>query len=129
MSTFHPATSSLANFDLYESILRLHLIKTRTYVCHGITDRALLDFLPANSYTTHLLSSTRATNEGIAHGFGGVVNFSFAIKRILGIKRIFPCSFANKRMRLLTRVYGIVPSCGIRHWSKTKRHWNRSRSL
>ena len=62
-------------------------------------------FLPANSYTTHLLSSTRATNEGIAV-FGGVVNFPFAIKRILGIKRIFPCSFANKRMSLLTRVYG-----------------------
>ena len=57
-------------------------------------------FLPANSYTTHLLSSTRATNEGIARGFGGVVNFPFAIKRI------FPCSFANKRIRLLTHVYG-----------------------
>ena len=40
-------------------------------------------------------------------GFGGVVNFPFAIKRILGIKRIFPCSFENKRMCLLTRVYGI----------------------
>ena len=37
-----------------------------------------------------------------------MVNFPFAIKRILGIKRIFPCSFANKRMRLLTRVYGIT---------------------
>ena len=33
---------------------------------------------------------------------------SLLIKRILGIKRIFPCSFANKRMRLLTRVYGMV---------------------
>ena len=31
---------------------------------------------------------------------------SFIIKRTLGIKRIFPCSFGNKRMRLLTRVYG-----------------------
>ena len=30
----------------------------------------------------------------------------FIVKRILGIKRIFPCSFGNKRMRLLTRVYG-----------------------
>ena len=28
-------------------------------------------------------------------------------ERILGIKRIFPCSFGNKRIRLLTRVYGI----------------------
>ena len=39
-------------------------------------------------------------------GFGGAVNFAFIIKRILGNKRIFPCSFGNKRMRLLTRVYG-----------------------
>ena len=38
--------------------------------------------------------------------FGGVVNF--IIKRILAIKRIFPCGFGNKRMRLLTHVYGIV---------------------
>ena len=88
--------------DFYESILRLHL-KTRTYVCHGITARALL---PANSYTTHLLSSTCATNEGIAVLEVWSI-FSFAIKRILRIKRIFPCSFANKRMRLLTRVYGM----------------------
>ena len=29
----------------------------------------------------------------------------FIIKRILGIKRIFPCGFGNKHMRLLTRVY------------------------
>ena len=62
-------------------------------------------FSPANSYTTHLLSSTRATNEGIAVLEVWSI-FPFAIKRILGIKRIFPCSFANKRMRLLTRVYG-----------------------
>ena len=42
---------------------------------------------------------------------GGVVNFFLLIiKRILGIKRIFPCSFGNKRMRLLTRVYGMSPT-------------------
>ena len=39
--------------------------------------------------------------------FGGVVKFAFIIKRILGIKCIFPCSFGNKRMRLLTCVYSI----------------------
>ena len=32
----------------------------------------------------------------------------FIIKHMLGIKRIFPCSFGNKCMRLLTRVYRIV---------------------
>ena len=57
-------------------------------------------FLPANSYTTHLLSSTCATNEGIAVLEVWSI-FPFAIKRI------FPCSFANKRMHLLTHVYGI----------------------
>ena len=62
-------------------------------------------FLPANSYTTHLLSSTHATNEAITVLEVWSI-FPFAIKCILGIKCIFPCSFANKRMRLLTRVYG-----------------------
>ena len=61
-------------------------------------------FLPAN-YTTHLLSSTRATNEGIAVLEVWSI-FPFAIKRILDIKCIAPCSFENKCMRLLTRVYG-----------------------
>ena len=32
----------------------------------------------------------------------------FIIERILGIKRIFPCSFGNKRMCLLTCVYGML---------------------
>ena len=41
-------------------------------------------------------------------GLGGGGQFlPFIIKRILGIKHIFPCSFGNKHMRLLTRVYGI----------------------
>ena len=47
----------------------------------------------------HALSKRRAV-------IGGVVNF--IIKHILGIKRIFPCSFGNKRMHLLTHVYGIT---------------------
>ena len=73
-------------------------------------------FLPANSYTTHLLSSTRATNEGIAVLEVWSI-FPFAIKRILGIKRIFPWSFANKRMRLLIRVYGVcIASLGQYQW-------------
>ena len=54
----------------------------------------------------HLLLSTHATNEGIVVLEVWSI-FPFAIKRILGIKHIFPCSFENKRMRLLTRVYGI----------------------
>ena len=76
-------------------------------------------FLPANSYTTHLLSSIRATNEGIAVLEVWSI-FPFAIKRILGIKRIFPCSFANKRMRLLTRVYGTTKLIAYFHQLNVK---------
>ena len=51
--------------------------------------------------------STRATKE--ASCFWGCGQFlTLIIKRILDIKRIFPCNFGNKRMRLLTRVYGMV---------------------
>ena len=72
-------------------------------------------FLPAN-YTTHLLSSIYgATNVAVLEVWS---IFPFAIKRILGIKRIFPCSFENKRMRLLTRVYGTLKSqCYYLHWN------------
>ena len=44
------------------------------------------------------------------HVFGGVVNLSFIIKCTLGIKCIFPCSFRNKCMCLLTHVYGTLGS-------------------
>ena len=40
--------------------------------------------------------------------------FAFIIKRILGVKRIFPCSLGNKRMRLLTRVYTVL----LQEWLK-----------
>jgi len=49
--------------------------------------------------TEKLLSCTCATNEGIV--FLEVWSiFSFPVKHRLGIKRIFPCSFENKRMCL-----------------------------
>ena len=42
-----------------------------------------------------MLSCTRATKEALR--FWGCGQFlPFVIKRILGIKRIFPCSFGNK---------------------------------
>ena len=110
MSTFHPVTLSLANFKNTMSMISLRV--DSSFTSHQDKNLRLSwhhcssSFLPANSYTTHLLSSKRATNEGIAVLEVWSI-FPFAIKRILGIKRIFPCSFANKRMRLLTRVYGI----------------------
>ena len=110
MSTFHAATSSLANFK--NTISTISTSRFFVYISSRqeptfVMASQLELFLPANSYTTHLLSSTRATNKGIAVLEVWSI-FSFAIKRILGIKRIFPCSFANKRMRLLTRVYGSI---------------------
>ena len=109
MSTFHPATSSLANFKNTVSTISTSrffvYISSRQEPTFVMASQLEL-FLPANSYTTHLLSSIRATNEGIAVLEVWSI-FPFAIKRILGIKRIFPCSFANKRMRLSTCVYGM----------------------
>ena len=109
MSTFHPVISSLANFN--NTILTITMSRFFVYISSRqeptfVMASQLELFSPANSYTTHLLSSTRATNEGIAVLEVWSI-FPFTIKRILGIKRIFPCSFANKRMRLLTRVYGM----------------------
>ena len=77
MSTFHPATSSLANFKNTVSTIStsgFFVYISRQEPTFVMASQIEL-FLPANSYTTHLLSSTRATNEGIARGFGGVVNF------------------------------------------------------
>ena len=110
MSNFHPATSSLANFKNTISMISTSrffvYISSRQEPTFVMASQLEL-FLLANSYTTHLLSSTRATNEGIAVLEVWSI-FPFAIKRILVIKRLFPCSFANKCMRLLTRVYGMV---------------------
>ena len=86
--------------------------KVKLIVVHG--GSKISTFHPAaynstisTTSTTRLFCHvTRATKQ--AAQFGGVVNFAFIIKRILGNKRIFPCSFGNKRMRLLTRVYGIM---------------------
>ena len=120
MSTFHPVTLSLANFKNTISTMstsRFFVYTSSRQEPTFVMASQLELFLPANSYTTHLLSSKRATNEGIA-----VLELwsilPFAIKRILGIiKRIFPCSFANKRMHLLTRVYG---TCTELPWCITR---------
>ena len=68
MSTFHPATSSLANFK--NTISTISTSRFFVYISRQeptfVMASQLELFLPANSYTTHLLSSTRATNEGIA---------------------------------------------------------------
>ena len=110
MSTLHPATSSLANFKNTISTISTSrffiYISSRQEPTFVMASQLEL-FLPANSYTTHLLSSTRATNEGIAVLEVWSI-FPFVIKCILGIKCIFSCSFANKRMCLLTRVYGML---------------------
>jgi len=79
MSTFHPATSSLANSRIqYWRSLRLDssftsaaLIKTRTYVCHGITAQVLF------TCQLHYSFAVKYTCYKPGHrGYGGVVNFS-----------------------------------------------------
>ena len=77
MSTFHPAASSLANYNG-----TISTTSTTRLFCHV----------------------TRTTKQVLRFG---VWSFDFIIKRILGNKRIFPCSFGNMRMRLLIRVYGM----------------------
>ena len=87
MSTFHPVASSLANYN--GTILT---IPATQLFCH-----------------VHVLPKR-------CRGFGMWSIFTFVIKHILGNKCIFPCSFGNKRMCLLTRVYGIecvCLNCGI----------------
>ena len=108
MSTFHPATSSLQISRVqYRRSLRVDSSFTSQDKNLTFVMASQLELFTCQSYTTHLLSSTRATNEGIA-----VLEvcsiFPIAIKHILGIKRTFPCSFANKCMHLLTRVRYII---------------------
>ena len=80
MANFHPAASSLANFN---------------------------DTLNINDlYDSTLLSCTLAIKESRFLGCGQFC----LIKRILDIKHMFPCSFGNKHMRLLTRVYSTPQS-------------------
>ena len=124
MWTFHPAASSLANFnddidDLYDLTLQL-FPETRANVCHGITAHTLWRFHGEHQVNTELsgsfslpstLSCTHATKEASQFWGSGQFFSPFIIKRILGIKHIFPWSFGNKRMRLLTRVYS--STCNI----------------
>ena len=119
MSTLHPVASSLTNFNDTISTISTskffpflasklpckydvhgpHFqINTELFSSHDVCP-AFGFFLPAK-YTTHLLSCTLATKEvSQLCGCGQILPFV--------IKRIFPCSFGNKRMRLLTCVYSM----------------------
>ena len=104
MSTFHPATSSLANFK--NTISTISTTWFFVYISCSHQDKNLRLSWHHSSSSFYLPTAfARATNEGIAV-LEVWSNFPFAIKRILGIKCIAPCSFENKRIRLLTRVYG-----------------------
>ena len=124
MSTFHPATSSLANFKNTISTISTSrffvYISSRQEPMFVMASQIEL-FLPANSYTTHFICCrVHVLPTKVSRAVLEVWSiFPFAIKRILGIKRIFPCSFANKRMRLLTRVYGITFVQNLNHLKKT----------
>ena len=116
MSSFHPADSSLANFNDTISTISTTPLRTRLSIyiscSHDITAHTLCRFHgehQVNTKSFRVLFTCRVRCHVHVVAVWGVVNFFllFIIKRILGIKRIFPCSFRNKRMRLLTRVYGI----------------------
>ena len=74
------------------------LIKTRTNVCHGITAHTLWGL-----HGEHQVNTEKLYQRVCIAVLGVWSIFAFIIKCIL---RIFPCSFGNKRMRLLTHVYG-----------------------
>ena len=114
MSIFHPATSSTISTTrlfIYISCSRQDKNQRLSWH-HSSHSLGILWWTPSQHgelsgsfYLPNTLSCTRATKE--TSQFWGCGQFlPFTIKRILGIKRIFPCSFENKRMCLLTRVYG-----------------------
>ena len=92
--------------DLYVSTLHLHqLFSSRqepTFVM--ASQLTLFGDSTMNTKSTRR-SYTREPKRRCSFGCGQFL--PFIIKRILGIKRIFPCSFGNKHMRLLTCVYGM----------------------
>ena len=116
MSTFHPAASSLANFN--DTISTISTTRLFIY-CQLFSSRQEPTFVIApqltlfGDSTVHTKSTRRHYIREFMSWFLGVVNFclhALLIKCILGIKCIFPCSFGNKCIRLLTRVQGTLLS-------------------
>ena len=85
--------------DLYDSTLHLAvLIRTRTNVCRGITAHTLWRSHGEHQVNTKsflvLFTCRVRCHVHAASRFGGRGQFlSLIIKRILGIRRTFPCSF------------------------------------
>ena len=118
MSTFHPAEFIASEFqrcnidDLYDSTL--HLNQLFWYASrHKPTFIMASQLTLFGDSTVNIKSTRRAFGSFLlaeyicyhVHVLGVAVLgcgqfLPFIIKRILGIKRIFPCSFGNKRMRL-----------------------------
>ena len=128
MSTFHPAASSLANFnDTISTIcmtpqanLLVFLASKLPYKCdvHGPHSQinteshsqvmAFVQLSGSFHLRSILLICCHVHMLPKRHrGFWGVVNSCLSLlSAYLGIKHIFPCSFGNKCMCLLTHVYG-----------------------
>ena len=124
MSTFHPAASLLANFNNTISTISMTRLfiymyiscshKTRTKVCYGITAHTLWRFRGQHqvnmesflgSFTCRICCHVHVLPKE-ALQFWECGQFLPFI-----IKRIYPCSFGNKHMHLLTRVYGTIQAC------------------
>ena len=92
--------NTLSRDCYYRNIGKLHTQSARPFV---------LQWNPASEKRTPMNTKSTQRSYTRASRFWECGQFlPFIIKRILGIKRIFPCSFGNKCMRLLTRVYGIL---------------------
>ena len=124
MSTFHPVASSLLNFN--NTISTISTTRLFIYISCSYQDKhqrlswhhssqsleiprwtsSQHEGLSGSFYLPSTLSCTRTTKE-TSRFWKCNQYLPFIIKRILGIRDIFPCSFGNKRMHLLTRVCGI----------------------
>ena len=117
MSTFHLAASSRISTIQYRRSLQLNssstsavLIKARSkhHSSHSLeipSSQHIELFTSRVRCHVHVLPKEPSRHVAVLGVWS--IFLPFIIKRILGIKRTFPCSFGNKRMPLLTLVYGI----------------------
>ena len=107
MSTFHPATSSLQISRVqYRRSLRVDSSFTSQDKNLSLSWHHSSSSLPAK--VTLLICCQVHVLPTKALRFWRCVQFFPSLLSTLGIKHTFPCSFANKRMHLLTRVRYII---------------------
>ena len=119
MSPFHSAASLLANFN--NTISMISTTRLFIYISCDVHEpvsnkhRTILKSWPSSSFRILLTCQAHYSfavtytcyQRGVAVlGVWPIFAFIIIIKHTLDIKRIFPCSFGNKHIHLLTHVYG-----------------------